>query len=511
MDFSIVEKRLRLMGEDCGAYRKLNLGFIEYNNKPYRIRDIFNIHPYNKLFKTNPFNMNNMFNAAIAYLGTYLSKYNYTFEYIISFNEEKEKLVDLLNKESILCIAIITTFYMDIFPVLEIIQFIKKYNKDIKIILGGPFIWIKARDLSKEKLNRMFKILGADIYVNSHQGEAALINILSAIKYNKPLNDIKNIYFFGNDHFIATDTVVEDNKLEENIINWNLFSGRIKNIVPIRTSSSCCFRCSFCSYPLNKIRYQELSVEHIEKELRSLSRINKNLHLSFIDDTFNFPKKRFVEFLKMMRKNKFSFTWDSNIRCQYLDKETVKMMFECGCKGVYLGIESGNQTLLNNMNKKAKISDLVQGIDLLNQFRILSCASFIIGFPGETIETAECTRQFIEKYKPAFYQLHIWYYEPYTPVWQQKHKYNLSGSHLNWKHRTMDVSEAFNIIDNMFKSIENSIWLPQNDFEYYGIFELLKRNISLEKIKKFFYAFNRDVKRKIEKLSPVYDSLKNPF
>ena len=59
---------------------------------------------------------------------------------------------------------------------------------------------------------------------------------------------------------------------------------------------------------------------------------------------------------------KYDFEWFSFLRVQYVDEEVARLMKESGCVGVYLGVESSNDTVLKNMNKKATRANFSEGI-----------------------------------------------------------------------------------------------------------------------------------------------------
>ena len=65
----------------------------------------------------------------------------------------------------------------------------------------------------------------------------------------------------------------------------------------------------------------------------------------------------------------------------------VKKMARSGCKGVFLGVESGSNQILKNMKKGAIIEFYKDGVRWLREAGIVTVGSFIIGFPGETEET----------------------------------------------------------------------------------------------------------------------------
>ncbi|MFC2141212.1 radical SAM protein, partial [Acidobacteriota bacterium] len=281
------------------------------------------------------------------------------------------------------------------------------------------------------------------------------------------------------------------------MVNWALFADRVEEHVGIRTSISCPFSCAFCGFPRHAGKYQTAAVDKIKAELDGLAQIKSITGVNFIDDTFNVPAKRFKEILRMMIKNKYQFQWNSHFRCQFADKEMVELMKESGCEGVFLGIESGNDEILKNMNKVASADKYFKGISLLKEYEILTFGSFIIGFPGETAETVRDTSRFIEKSGLDFYRAQPWYCDTITPIWEQKEEYRIKGSQFEWSHHTMSAQQACDLIDRAFLTIEKPLWVPQYNFEFEAIFHLLHRGITLEQVKRFISAFNSGIKEKL--------------
>jgi radical SAM PhpK family P-methyltransferase len=498
MDFLTYEEKIRQMGVHTGAFRDLNLNYIWYNNKPYSASDIFNLFHCCKN-GNKPLTIGETFNAAIAYLGTYLHRRGFTFDYVNAFREEKEELKRKLLQDNILSIAIITTLYVSAFPIIEIIDFIKKYNREVRIIVGGPFVTSQFRVQDSSSFAYLLgTTLGADFYINSSQGEAALVELLNALKNRLPFDHINNLYYKSDKGCISTPISRENNKLSENMVDWTLFADRMGAFANIRTSISCPFSCAFCGFPQHAGRYQVADVESIKQELNQLERIETLEHIHFIDDTFNVPVKRFKNILRMIIKNKFRFKWYSHFRCQFADREMVELMKESGCEGVFLGIESGNDQILKNMNKAATEEKYLKGIQLLKEYQILNYGSFIIGFPGETEKTVQDTIQFIRESRLEFYRAQLWYCEPITPIWQQREKYKIEGERFEWSHGTMDSKHAADLVDEIFLSIDDPIWVPQYNFECDALFHFFPRGFTMEEVKTFLKMFNDGVREKIK-------------
>jgi radical SAM PhpK family P-methyltransferase len=507
MNFADYESAIKKMGVKSGAYRNLNLDFIQYDNKLYPAADVFNLFycsdTRSKALK-NPFGLGEIFSAAIAYLGSYLHRRGFTFDYVNSFQGEKEELRKKLEQDHILTIAVTTTLYVTPLPILEIIDFIKKHNNTAKIIVGGPFVTTRVRFQGTrypELLEYPLRDIDADFFVNSSQGEAALVNIIKALKMNTSFDQVQNILYKTGKGYVVTVVSREDNRLSENMVKWDLFSDRIGEFVNIRTAISCPFSCAFCGFQERAGKYQVLAVEEVERELNLLDKIPTVKHLDFIDDTFNVPQKRFKEILRMMIRNNYKFKWYSHFRCQYADREMVELMKESGCEGVFLGIESGNDEILRNMNKAVTVEKYLKGIQLLKEHGILAYGSFIIGFPGETNETVEETVKFVEESGLDFFRAQIWYGEPTTPIFNKKEQYKIEGESFEWSHMTMDSKRASDIVEGIFLSVEEPVWVPQYNFEFDGLFHLFHRGKTPDQVKRFLRAFNAGIEEKLKEPS----------
>lgn len=522
MNFTEYEEAIKRMGINSGAYRDLNLNFIRYNNKPYTISDLFNIFYYQNDADSDaahsnekPFYISESFNAAISYLGTYLHTRGYTFDYVNSFQCSKGELIEKMEKNDYLTIAIITTLYVSELPLLEIMKFIKSYDQRAKVIIGGPFVSTRIRTLEAEELNYLFSsIIDADIYINSSQGEKTLVDIIHALKNNQSIDGINNIYFKKDKKIVSTPVLREDNKLSENMVDWRIFERNVGECeyVNLRTAISCPFSCSFCGFPQHAGKYQTAGVDAIEGELITLCKIKSLNSIHFVDDTFNIPKERFKKILKMIIRNQFEFKWHSYLRCQFIDKETVELMRDSGCEGVFLGLESGNNQILKAMNKATHVEHYLKGIELLRENGIVTFGDFIIGFPGETDETVRDTVEFIEKSGLDFYRAQLWYYEHITPIFKERDSYKIKGDGFEWSHVTMNHKQACDIIENIFSSVKVPVWIPQYNFDFDSIWHLKHRGMSIDGIKKFLERFNAAVNNKLSHSSPddvSYNALEN--
>jgi p-methyltransferase len=484
--FAAYERFLRNYGENSEAYRDLRFSFVELADQKLDYIGLMNqaaalaANGNSATYKSG-----DIPNLAAVYLTTFLRRSGLEARYINLFQYQKDLLLEYLG-ENPLCVAITTTFYVVNLPLLEMIEFIREHNPHVKIVVGGPLINNHHRNFRGDEFRAALEDIGADIYVIEGQGELTLAQIVTCLKQDGDLSRIPNLAYFEDKLLKLTKATPENNSLDQNVVDWSGFPDEdLGPTIQTRTARSCAFKCSFCNYPTRAGALTLASIDTIERELDSMRELGYVRNVVFIDDTFNVPFPRFKDICRMMIRNKYDFNWFSYFRCSNSDEEAIDLMAQSGCKGVFLGVESGSPSILVNMNKSATIQKYAQGIEWLRQYGILTFASLITGFPGETSETIDETIDFIRQTRPDYYRSQMWYCEPGTPIENQREKFQIDGEGFVWRHATMDSLEAMDHIDRMFLTVKESTWLPQWSFDFWIIPYLLGKGISLEQFKNF--------------------------
>ncbi len=149
------------------------------------------------------------------------------------------------------------------------------------------------------------------------------------------------------------------------------------------------------------------------------------------------------------------------------------------------------------MNKSARRKDYLRAIPLLQAAGVSCYASLIIGFPGDTAETVEESLALVEEARPDFFRTQLWYCDPITPIFQKKEEFGIHGEGFLWRHDTMDVNTACDLIDHAFSSVENSVWMPQYGFEQWSTFYLKRKGMTMEQVKQAVRCWNDMVKEKL--------------
>lgn len=99
----------------------------------------------------------------------------------------------------------------------------------------------------------------------------------------------------------------------------------------------------------------------------------------------------------MMIRKGYGFRWNSYLRADHADAECVALMRDSGCEGVFLGVESGSDRILQAMNKTSRRRHYLEIMPRLKEAGILVHANLIVGFPGETEEEFGATMDLVRE------------------------------------------------------------------------------------------------------------------
>ncbi len=269
----------------------------------------------------------------------------------------------------------------------------------VKIVVGGPHATLAKGRVLDEVETVDFVIQG--------EGERSLLKLIQGADYPT----IKGLIYREDDRSIVVnpeaDFIADLDTLP--IPNRDCYyppDARIETHY-ITTSRGCPNKCAFCASPViwkQQVRFR--SIDNIISELKQLERLGYE-HIQFQDDTFTFRKKRVIELLAAMRREKIKLTWTCDTRLNCLDEEVLREMKRGGCVRVKVGIESGNQDILKKINKGISPKMVVEKVALIKKVGLQVTAYFMIGFPGETDAQARDTVALAKAISADYYSLSV--------------------------------------------------------------------------------------------------------
>jgi len=158
-------------------------------------------------------------------------------------------------------------------------------------------------------------------------------------------------------------------------------NGLVKQI-GILTSRGCPFTCKFC-YRMEQ-GYRLRSIENCLEEIRCLIDKYGVKFVGFHDELFTISKKRTLEFCEEIEKSGLRFNWLCNGRFNIADREQIRAMKKAGCVEISYGLESGEQKILDEMDKKTTIEQILEVSAITKEEGILVTVPSMFGLPGET-------------------------------------------------------------------------------------------------------------------------------
>jgi radical SAM superfamily enzyme YgiQ (UPF0313 family) len=399
------------------------------------------------------FSVWDMYLCSVLSLESYLIRNKFRVQKINHIDENNKEKVDAdIRSFGPNIILISTTFVLSKKHLFAIGKNIKMSCPDAFLLGGGHHILTTLLYMDEQEKKDYLDDSGFDGFIEDSQGEGSLLKLCNS--FPNELEKVPNLTWKDKKNKLWVNLRVPENN-DINLTSIDLTTVPENSVIHIRTARSCSFKCAFCSYPTIAGDLASMDIDNVLPTLIK-AKERKAKAIFFVDDTFNVPSDRFEGLLDLMIKNDIKIPWYSFLRCQYVTREIVEKMSKSGCKGVFLGIESGSNKILKNMKKGAIVDFYRDGIKWLNEFSITSIGSFLVGFPGETKETVNETREFIENSGLNYYFIQPFYYLHHTPIFKNANNYGLEGEGLFWEHDTMNWREAISHVNEMFFSIKGS-------------------------------------------------------
>jgi len=156
------------------------------------------------------------------------------------------------------------------------------------------------------------------------------------------------------------------------------------SLVNIAFSRGCPYRCTFCDVsPLWDRRHTRRSGESVIEEMRYLKDRFGKTDFEFTDETFVLKRAEVLKLCSKMRERGLGVKWACTGRVNLVDRELLAEMARSGCRGLFYGIESGSDAVLERIRKDFTAREAVDAVRATVEY-IRPVASFIWGFPFET-------------------------------------------------------------------------------------------------------------------------------
>lgn len=180
-------------------------------------------------------------------------------------------------------------------------------------------------------------------------------------------------------------------------------------VLPVMASRACPYKCDFCPQAMfnTKQTHRVRSPGNIVEEVLYLHQRYGARHIEFYDASFGTKRDVAAAMCERLIDAGRPVFWSCFTRADLLDERLLPLMAESGCRTVLLGVESGDQAVVDATGKALRLESVRHGVEMCRRAGIDTILSFIIGLPGETPETLEKTIRFATELAPTYAQFHV--------------------------------------------------------------------------------------------------------
>jgi anaerobic magnesium-protoporphyrin IX monomethyl ester cyclase len=294
----------------------------------------------------------------------------------------------------------------------KISNLVKEVNPNILTVTGGPHVTLASEAFLREAKDVDIVVRGEGEYTmleiaQTFEDRKQMDKILGIayrqsgkIRLNPPRPLIKNLDQLP---YPAYNLVDMERYLTLKKIGYRSFKDRAISMI---TSRGCPFNCCFCAVHLHMGRdFRAHSAKYVVDHIQFVVKKFNVRNVFFEDDNLTLDIERFENICNDIISRKINIGWETpnGVRADCLNRELLKKMKQSGCKSVFIGVESGDQQILNNVIcKSLDLNRVVEFAKDAKEIGLKTGAFYIIGFPGETKENMQKTVDFALRLKREY-------------------------------------------------------------------------------------------------------------
>lgn len=341
---------------------------------------------------------------ALSYLSACLMAANYECKVIDTewMRLDEKSLAEICLKEECNVFAFSVHAYDFLKVTLRTILKIKVTRPNAKIILGGH----PLTDLDVQIMEN-FKFID---FILRGEGEESLIQLITAIYKSNKYDNILGLTYRKRKQIIRNDDAPRITKLDDipEPYRYMWESNLPKPYYALVCASRGCYgECSMCSvrafYGKQGHRWIGRSPQSVVEEISNLNKKYGIKIFSIIDPNFmgcgNLGRQRAIEFANIIIRNQLDIKFDIACRVNDIDIDTFRILKQAGLYKVFLGAESGNQKVLEQLNKGTTVEQNLKAFMVMNELELLVETGFIMIMPDTTLDDIVTNLEFIKQIK----------------------------------------------------------------------------------------------------------------
>ncbi len=233
--------------------------------------------------------------------------------------------------------------------------------------------------------------------------------------------------------------------------------------INLAASRGCPFRCNWCAKPISGSKFKVRPPWQVADDIAYAKTMLKTDHVWFSDDIFALSRTWTQELAREIELRDCRVPFKIQSRADLMSEETVDALRRAGCFEVWMGAESGSQSVLDAMDKGLLVEETVAARERLGRADIRACYFLQLGYPGETWADIQETMALVRTTRPDDIGVSVSYPLPNT-VFYERVRSQL-GRKRNW-----DDSDDLSIIfkgaytDDFYRAVRDALHAEVNEW-----------------------------------------------
>jgi len=294
-----------------------------------------------------------------------------------------------------------TAITATIHDAVKILELAKRIKPDTVTILGGVHPTFMFEEVLASSACVDYIVMG--------EGEATLRHLLEVLEAGGDPETVSGIAFRRGTKVVKTDRrafmeTLDDLPAAWDILDWDDYYSLVipdSRMGAISTSRGCDHDCTFCSQQ----RFWEKSwrARDPQKVADELEYLYTTYHVTLVMVADEYPTKsreRWEALLDAVIAKDIPVYLLMETRASDIlrDRDIMWKYRKAGIIYISFGVETADQSTLDAMNKGQVLEEMKQVFDILREQEIVSEASFMVGFPGETPDSIKKTMQLAQQF-----------------------------------------------------------------------------------------------------------------
>ncbi len=332
----------------------------------------------------------------------------------------RQLVLPAIQKEKPEVVGISVGTQMQLLAGMTFCKMIKQEFPDIHVTVGGNVITRLQEDLPKQKQFFTEVFDSAILY----EGEHALVWLLEALAGERNWEKVPNLMWYQNGQVRVNSEIYTEKTTALPLPDFeglplDAYFVPVR-ILPYLATRGCYWgRCTFCDHGQGYFdQYRGKPAHDVVREIKALKEKYQAEHFLFSDESY--PPALLKKVTQLLIEDQVGIKWTTLIRFEesLQDPEIWKQAVQAGCCTLYYGMESANERVLGLMDKHAKKSVIENNLREAAKAGIWNHVMAFYGFPGETRDEAEDTREFLLENKRYIHSVELFYFVAYrhTPM-----------------------------------------------------------------------------------------------